>query len=162
MDLILDTKLLLLLTAANGTPVVAQNLFGATLAHPVDGGAKLSDGQPLFGVSKTLRGIVLSLLATTIVGLAVGIGWQVAALVSTSAMAGDLMSSFIKRRMRLPPSSQATGLDQVPESLIPALVAAIFLDISMIDILLVVACFFGGALGISRVLYHFKLRNRPF
>ena len=35
-------------------------LLGVSFAHPLDGGARLFDGQPLFGRSKTIRGIVLT------------------------------------------------------------------------------------------------------
>jgi CDP-2,3-bis-(O-geranylgeranyl)-sn-glycerol synthase len=162
LDFLLDMKLLALLAAANGTPVIAQNLMGSRWAHPLDGGLTLRDGQPLFGSSKTIRGIVTSLLATALVSALLGLGWQVGALMGAAAMAGDLCSSFTKRRMRLAPSSQATGLDQIPESLLPMLVALAFVTMSVADVAIVVACFFGGALAISRILYRFKLRNRPY
>ena len=162
VNLALDIQLFILLTAANGTPVIAQNLFGQFWAHPLDGGLKLRDGQPLFGASKTVRGILLSMAVTTVAGVVIGLGWQIALLVATTAMAGDLASSFIKRRMRLPPSSMAIGLDQVPESLVPLLVCAIFFDLSMLDVMAIVACFFASALGISRFLYGLHLRNRPY
>ena len=45
----------------------------------------------------------------------VGLAWTIGLVVGTTAMAGDLFSSFLKRRLDLPPSSKATGLDQVPE-----------------------------------------------
>jgi hypothetical protein len=59
-------QLLILLVVANGTAVVAKKLLGATLARPLDGGALFGDGQPIFGPSKTIRGIVVSLLATSL------------------------------------------------------------------------------------------------
>ena len=59
-------QLLILLVVANGTAVVAKKLFGGAFARPLDGGALFVDGQPLFGPSKTIRGIVVSILATSI------------------------------------------------------------------------------------------------
>ena len=112
-------QLLILLVVANGTAVVAKKLFGATLARPLDGGALLGDGQPIFGPSKTIRGIVVSLLATSMCAAVMGLGWGVGILVATFAMAGDLFSSFVKRRLHLPSSSMAIGLDHIPESLFP-------------------------------------------
>ena len=65
-------QLLVLLVVANGTAVIAKKLLGATLARPLDGGALFGDGQPIFGPSKTIRGIVVSLLATSICAAADG------------------------------------------------------------------------------------------
>src|SRR5262249_24399228 len=49
-------------------------------------------------------------------------------------MAGDLFSSFLKRRIGLGPSSKATGLDQVPESLFLLLACQPVLSLTAIDI----------------------------
>jgi hypothetical protein len=56
-------QLLILLVVANGSAVVAKKLLGVTFARPLDGGALFVDGQPIFGPSKTIRGIVVSVLA---------------------------------------------------------------------------------------------------
>jgi len=43
------------------------------------------------------------------------VGWRVGTLVATFAMAGDLFSSFVKRRLHLASSRMAIGLDHIPE-----------------------------------------------
>ena len=114
-------QLLILLAVANGTAVVAKKLLGVAFACLLDGGALFVDGQPIFGPSKTIRGIVVSVLATSICAALMGLGWRVGTLVATFAMAGDLFSSFVKRRLHLASSSMAIGLDHIPEfSLTPA------------------------------------------
>ena len=50
-------QLLILLTLANGSPVIAKRLFGNYGSFPLDGNIKFADGRPLFGASKTIRGI---------------------------------------------------------------------------------------------------------
>jgi hypothetical protein len=57
-------QLLMLLTLANGTPVLVKKLIGDFLAAPLDGGRNFLDGKPLLGRSKTIRGLVLSILIT--------------------------------------------------------------------------------------------------
>lgn len=104
---------------ANGTPVIATKILGRTFAYPVDFGIAFWDGQPLFGASKTLRGIVLAVLLTSVAAALIGLEWTFGALIAVTAMFGDLLSSFI-RRMGLIPSSQCIGLDQIPESLFSA------------------------------------------
>jgi CDP-2,3-bis-(O-geranylgeranyl)-sn-glycerol synthase len=76
-------------------------------------------------------------------------------------MAGDLFSSFIKRRIGYPPSSKALGLDQIPESLFPALACKSILALTFTDVILIVALFSVGNLLVSRLLYKIHLRDEP-
>ncbi len=62
----LIVKLLLLLAVANGTPVIVKKLLGDFLAYPLDGGMTFYDNRPLLGSSKTIRGIVTSVVATSV------------------------------------------------------------------------------------------------
>jgi CDP-archaeol synthase len=114
--------------------VAAKLVLGNAFARPLDGGALFVDGRPLFGPSKTIRGIVTSVLATSGAAALIGLGWEVGALIGTVAMASDLCSSFLKRRMGLAPSSMAIGLDQIPESLFPLLACRLLLPLTMLDI----------------------------
>src|SRR5215831_1075483 len=74
-------RLLFLLMLANGTPLLANKILGDRLSHPLDSGARGPDGQPLFGASKTIRGILISVLVTAIAGRLVGLGSKIGALV---------------------------------------------------------------------------------
>jgi|ERR1700680_2445679 CDP-diglyceride synthetase len=155
-------QLLVLLALANGTPVLAKKLLGRRFARPLDGGISFVDGRPLLGASKTIRGVLLAILATSTGAPLMGIDWKIGALVGSVAMAGDLFSSFVKRRMNRPPSSRATGLDQVPESLFPLLACRDALSLTAVDIALAVAIFFVGELILSRLLYRAHLRDQPY
>jgi CDP-diglyceride synthetase len=155
-------QLLILLTLANGTPVIAKRAFGKVWAQPLDGGAMFLDGQPLFGASKTIRGIVTSIAVTTALAPVLGLDWSVGMAAAMTAMSGDLFSSFLKRRMKLAPSSRASGLDQIPESLFPALACRSMLGLSVIDITAVMAVFFVGETVLSRLLFKWGIRDRPF
>ena len=153
---------MVLLTLANGTPVVAKKVFGGRFALPLDAGLTFFDGRPLFGPSKTIRGIVFALLVTTAGAPLIGLDWSLGFMVAAAAMAGDLFSSFAKRRLNFPPSSQALGLDQVPESLLPLLACRAALSLTAIDIALGVAIFFIGELILSWILYRARLRDEPY
>jgi CDP-2,3-bis-(O-geranylgeranyl)-sn-glycerol synthase len=155
-------QLLILLAVANGTPVLAKKVLGDRLARPLDGGTVFVDGRPLFGPAKTIRGIVLALLTTPLAAGLMGLPWQLGALVAALAIAGDLFSSFVKRRMGLPSSSMAIGLDQIPESLFPLLAARLFVPVSFLDVIVGVAIFFAGELVLSRILFQLNLRDRPY
>jgi CDP-2,3-bis-(O-geranylgeranyl)-sn-glycerol synthase len=155
-------QLLLLLGFANGAPVLLNRLFGRRLAYSLDAGLILPDRQPLFGSSTSIRGVVVALLATTLAAPALNLDWRIGLTVSALAMAGDLLSSFSKRRLRLPAGSRATGLDQVPESLLPTLACRHALALTTSDILATVVLFFLGEILLSLLFYKLRLRERPY
>jgi len=162
MQLVQILKLLVLLTLANGTPIAAKKIFGSRFSFPLDAGNMVWDGRPLFGPSKTVRGILASILVTTASAPLLGLDLTVGATAASAAMAGDLLSSFVKRRLNFPPSSQALGLDQVPECLFPMLACREALSLTAADIALGVAIFFVGELILSRLLYRLHFRDKPY
>jgi len=162
MQLLHMLQILVLLTFANGTPIVAKKIFGSRFALPLDAGIIFFDGRPVFGASKTMRGIVVSILITSAIAPFIGLDLTIGAIVASSAMAGDLFSSFVKRRLNFPPSSQALGLDQVPESLFPMLACRDALSLTIADIALGVGIFFIGELILSRLLFRAHLRDEPY
>ena len=155
-------QLLVLLTLANGAPVVAKKILGDRFSVPLDGGLAFVDGRPLFGKSKTIRGIVVAILATAAGAPLVGLSLATGAIVGAAAMAGDLLSSFVKRRLDFRPSSKALWLDQIPESLLPMLAVRTELSLSAIDIAAGVAVFLVGELVLSRLLFKAHLRDEPY
>ena len=162
MQLLHILQILVLLTFANGTPIVAKKIFSPCFARPLDGGIIFFDRRPLFGHSKTIRGITASILLTTASAPLIGLDLTIGAIVASSAMAGDLFSSFVKRRLNFPPSSQALGLDQVPESLFPMLACRDAISLTIADIALGVGIFFIGELILSRLLFRAHLRDEPY
>ena len=162
MHPLLILQVLILATLANGTPVVAKKVLGGFCAWPLDGGVTFLDGQPLLGASKTVRGIVLGILASTAGAPLIGLTWAIGLRAGAAAMAGDLLSSFLKRRMGLQSSSRASGLDQVPESLFPFLACLGALPLGVLDIVAGVVVFFVGEVLLSRLLFRLRLRDRPY
>jgi CDP-diglyceride synthetase len=162
MQFHLILKFVLLLAIANGTPVLTEKLLGIFLSYPLDAGKTFIDGRPLFGSSKTIRGIVVAVLATSACAPVLGVAWTIGFLVGLAAMAGDLISSFIKRRIGRPPSSRALGLDQIPESLLPALACKSLLALTVADVVLVVTLFSIGELILSRLLFKMHIRKEPY
>lgn len=162
MNVCVCAQLLVLLTLANGAPVIAKRVLGDRLAHPIDGNLILTDDAPLFGKSKTIRGIALAVIVTAVGAPLFGIDWRIGALIGATAMLGDLFSSFVKRRLKLAPSSRATGLDQIPESLLPLLAASGHLALNYMEIAVVVMFFLVGEIILSRVLFHLRVRDRSY
>ncbi len=153
---------LVLIGAANTAPLVVAKWLGQRLSIPLDGHVRWFDGQPLFGKSKTVRGVLAGIFAPALLAPLLGHAAWHGVVIGATAMAGDLLSSFCKRRLRLAPSSQALGLDQIPEVLVPAVVSRTWFDLSLLDVVIVVAVFFCLELMLSKLLYRAHLRDTPY
>ncbi len=77
-------------------------------------------------------------------------------------MLGDLLASFTKRRLGYPPSSRTTGLDQIPESLLPLLVVAPVFELGWSSILIILLGFTILVPLLSLLFYHIGVRRRPY
>lgn len=161
-DLSLAFRLLCLLGVANGAPILATWLLGDRWNAPLDSGLRFTDGRPLLGPRKTLRGLVTAVLATAVAAPLLGIPMALGGIIGSVAMAGDALSSFVKRRMDIAPSGQAAGLDQIPEALFPLLAVRGALDLSLLQILGVVVAFFVLEQPVARLCYRLGIRNRPY
>ncbi|MEM0094712.1 MAG: CDP-2,3-bis-(O-geranylgeranyl)-sn-glycerol synthase [Candidatus Micrarchaeaceae archaeon] len=94
---------------ANGAPV----LFGG--GRPIDGNKKLF-GKPIFGKHKTIRGLIAGLLAgfvfAAIEGLFLPYMLAIGIFESVGTHVGDLLGSFVKRRLDIQPGTGVAILDQ--------------------------------------------------
>ncbi len=154
--------LLLLLIAANGAPILLAWALGPRWDWPLDGGRRYPDGRPLLGGHITLRGLVGAVLATMLLAYLLGLGAGLGAWIGLLAMVGDALSSFVKRRLGLKPGDKASGLDQIPESLLPLLAVAGPYGLGWLDLALLVAAFTLFDMGVSGPLYRLHLRRRPY
>jgi CDP-diglyceride synthetase len=162
IDPIALARALLLLGIANSAPIFAKRLLGNRLDMPLDAGLIMPDGRPLFGVSKTIRGLVVSLLFASVSAPILGLDWSVGTSLAAASMSGDLLSSFVKRRMGLAPHAQAFMLDQAPEALLPMLLLRAPLGLGWGDVAVGLAAFTGLEIVLSRLLFRLRIRDRPY
>jgi CDP-2,3-bis-(O-geranylgeranyl)-sn-glycerol synthase len=162
MNYLLIGQVLLLLITANGAPILARRLLRHRFYKPLDGGLNLADGQPLLGPSKTWRGLIAALMLTAVMAWMLGLSLAFGALFGLLTMAGDLVTSFIKRRVGMQASSMAPGFDYLLESCLPVAVLAKPLGLAVLDIVVIVVLFMLLALILSRVLFWLGVRKRPY
>lgn len=155
-------ELLLLIIIANGAPILVRVLLRDGFNYAVDFGQTMPDNRPVFGSSKTWRGVLAASIATSLAALLLGHSLETGLLVAIYAVAGDLLSSFIKRRAALKPSSMAPLLDQVPESLLPALMMRHHFGLDYISVMQLVLIFIIIELVLSHILYRWGIRKRPY
>jgi CDP-2,3-bis-(O-geranylgeranyl)-sn-glycerol synthase len=149
---VLEITLFILLLVANGSPVVMSIFLSKRWQRPLDGGLRLPDGKRLFGSSKTIPGLVVAIATTTLTALLIGPSVWIGVSIGAFAMLGDVLSSFVKRRLGLASGDSAVGLDQIPESLLPLLVCKPLLGLSWTQVVLLTTAFFFVNLLVSRMM----------
>jgi len=91
---------------ANAAPVILGG------GGPLDGGRTWIDGEPLFGDHKTVRGTISGLVVGIIAGFIMMMPLR-GVLLSVGAIGGDIIVSFIKRRLKLQPGAMFPVADQM-------------------------------------------------
>ena len=164
MDTVLwpGLPLLLLLAAANTAPIVLKRVLGTRWNAAIDGGKLFPDGRPWLGASKTWRGLAGAIVVTALLAPVLGLGVVDGALLGALAMAGDAMSSFVKRRLGIRSSGRAFGLDQVPEALLPLLVLRDALGIDAARIVAVALAFLLLEVPGAWLSWRAGLRDEPY
>jgi len=155
-------EVLLLILVANGSPVIVSFLFSHRLSLPVDFGLKLKDQQYLFGKTKTWRGLIMSLALTASVSVLLDGEYYIGLLISLLAMTGDLFSSFIKRRLKKASSSEMLLLDQLPESVLPAVMMMSVIPLNLTQVIAIVIAFYIIERMVSKMLFKIGIRKRPY
>ena len=154
-------QFLFLLLVANGAPIIARDIFKDLLSYPLDRGKTQYDGRPLFGPAKTVRGLLVACLGTGCAAPLVGRPVLLGMCLGLYAMCGDLMSSFMKRRLGIKSGDSALGLDQSLEALTPAVMLRTPFAFQVTEIVIVVLAFFFLEISLSRLLYRLHIRDRP-
>jgi len=158
----LSFRLLLLLAVANTSPIIAKRVCGSRWAGPLDGGLRFFDGRPLLGPSKTLRGVLVAVVATGLAAMVLRFPVQLGLLMGAASMLGDALSSFVKRRLDIASSGRATGLDQIPEALLPLLVVRAAVGLSFVQVIVIALVFFALEIPLARLFHRLGLRDEPY
>jgi CDP-archaeol synthase len=161
-DLEQALRVLLMLACANTAPLVAKRCLPSHGSMRLDGGLRFFDGQPLLGASKTVRGLLAAVLATALAAPLLGWPMAIGAALGALAMAGDALSSFVKRRLRIAPSGRATGLDQLPEALLPLAVLHAPLGLGAWQVIAIALVFFLLEMPLARLSHRIGLRDEPY
>ena len=161
-DLWLGVRVLAVLGAANTAPIVVKHLLGTRWSAPLDAGLRFVDGQPLLGPSKTVRGLIAAVAAASLAAALLDLSAAVGAAMGALAMVGDALSSFVKRRLGIAPSGRATGVDQVPEALLPLLVVRGALSLSLWQVAAITLVFFALEIPLAWLMFRLGLRDRPY
>ena len=110
--------------AANAVPVILGG------GRPIDAGRKMPDGKPIFGSHKTVRGFAAGIIAGILTSVAQNVALQQFSVpsdfvfpfqfsiwlglgISFGALMGDLVHSFVKRRIGINEGAPLPVADQL-------------------------------------------------
>ncbi len=161
--------------AANGFPPLSRG------KHPLDFYRNFSDHRRMFGAGKTVEGTFLGIVAGTAYGYLETLLYPtfqqaanfygtslptmnifVAFMIALGAICGDLVGSFIKRRMNLPRGKEVLLLDQLNFVIGAAVFSFAFTQISlwMFLIMILITPIIHRIVNI--IGYLLKLKNEPW
>lgn len=153
---------------ANAAPVI----FGG--GKPIDFGKKFIDGRPIFGPNKTYRGLISGLLVGALVGYVQGIISPIYNLpgssilrgfiLSIGALIGDLVGSFLKRRLGLKPGAPLPVIDQI-SFVVFALIFSLAIEpeaISPLGAVLVIVLTAPIHVLVNVIAYLLRLKEKPW
>ncbi len=132
---------LLMVIAANMAPWASGRLLQGRWNAPLDCNVCLRDGTRLLGDHKTWRGALAGEIGCAVAGRLLGYSWTLGIAFAALSLAADAASSFLKRRLRLAAGAEVPALDQLPEALLPLLVLARPLGISIAAAFVVAVAF---------------------
>ncbi|MEM2282361.1 MAG: CDP-2,3-bis-(O-geranylgeranyl)-sn-glycerol synthase [Candidatus Hadarchaeales archaeon] len=161
---------------ANASPVA----FGG--GRPIDGNRKFLDGRPLFGPGKTIRGFLAGLAAGIVTGLVLyllhpfiletaepvpGLGslpsyLRLSSLLSLGALTGDLLGSFVKRRLGMARGDPAFLLDQLGFLVLALLFAYPFFRPSRPMVIFLLLITPALHLGTNVLAFKLRMKERPY
>ncbi len=154
-------KILILLWSINLTPVLLAMLFEEKWDTPLDRGILFRDGKPLLGSHKTIRGAGGGIIAGVAVGFVLGVPLWTALWAGILSMSGDLLNSFLKRRVNMFDGADFPVMDQLFEGAFPLIVIVPAYSLSFAQSFWLIVVFiitaYVGAQFLTRVL-----RTEPF
>ena len=98
---------------ANSSPLLVKG------DKRIDRGKSFLDHKPLFGKNKTMEGLIIGVYMGSLAGLVLGFVhcdsslFYIGFIGSLSALIGDLIGSFIKRRLSIPSGKPLPVIDQL-------------------------------------------------
>ncbi len=119
--MIIYAKMIVLLLFINATPAIMMPFFSKArpFATPMDFDLRFLDGRAWLGKHKTVGGFGFGILAGGAMGYFLGFSLSLGFGAGLLAMAGDSVSSFIKRRFSFNEGTEILILDQVFEGGFP-------------------------------------------
>lgn len=163
-DVLIASVLFVPAGVANATPPLLTKWFGE--GRPIDAGREWR-GRPLLGAHKTWQGLIGGSCAGTLAFVvqraisATDLPLLFGIAISVGALTGDLVKSFVKRRLAIAPGKTWFPIDQL-DYVVGALIAsAPFIRLTPSQVAGVLAVYFLLHLAVSAIGFVIGVRPAP-
>jgi uncharacterized protein len=148
-------KILAMLIVTNAAPLLSTGFCPKGNRRPLDSGRRLADGHPILGKNKTLCGLLSGIGAAGALSLLIGLPLSMCMLIAGTSLLGDLLTSFIKRRLGLAEGQTAHLLDHLLEGALPLLLCkglfSISWSLSLVLLMLFIGCGLVGSMVVNLI-----------
>ncbi len=157
---------------ANMAPVLVQK-YWKPLAIPMDNNVQFM-GAPLLGAHKTWRGFLSAIIAGELIFLLqmfiaipslidyATVPLYLGFLMGFGAISGDILKSFLKRRLNIAPGKAFPIFDQLDFVIGSLIASSIVVDLPLIAILIIVIVSPILTIVVNRIAYSFRIRNEAW
>jgi CDP-2,3-bis-(O-geranylgeranyl)-sn-glycerol synthase len=164
---------------ANMAPILFRDRI-RWLAIPVDMGIRIG-GKPIFGSHKTIRGFVVGILAAALTAViqsylySIGIGRTISYIdyhlacgicigitIGFGALFGDLVKSFIKRRLDLREGTPFVPWDQVDYAIGMIVFSGLVLPMTLAMMVTLLISAPTLSIIVTRIAFHLKIRKEKW
>ncbi|HDO20294.1 MAG: CDP-2,3-bis-(O-geranylgeranyl)-sn-glycerol synthase [archaeon GB-1867-097] len=143
---------------ANASPVLLIKK-----GKPIDFNKKFIDGKPIFGSHKTVEGFLTGTVVGTIFGYLQDMNNPLRGVsLSLGAMIGDLLGSFIKRRMGIESGKSAPILDQVAFIIGAVTFSSFFSHYSLMEAVTIILVTIPIHIATNLIAYLLKIKDVPW
>ncbi len=144
-SLLLTTKMVIFLWLINFVPPLLALIFHNKFNKPVDANKTFFDGQPILGSHKTIRGVTGAVICGGITAHLFSFTFFEGTTIAALSMLGDLITSFLKRRVKTPSGTVIPGMDQFLEAFLPIIFWKNITNISWFWVVIATILFGTGA-----------------
>ena len=164
---------------ASTAPIFAKNILKERFSAPMDFNKKFVDGKPFLGRSKTFRGLIAGILVGALISY---IQYQLYAfpffqalsfydysnwlsfgiLLGLGALMGDMIESFIKRRINLKPGDKFVPWDQIDYTIGALIFVMPIYQVDLIQALIIIVSGFMLQIFSSHFAFYTGIRNEKW
>lgn len=129
--------------------------------HPLDAGLKVKSKR-LLGDGKTLEGLLIGLNTGLLTALILGLDFRVSFVFVLACLSGDLLGSFIKRRLGLKRGEEVPLMDQLGFLVMGFFALSFYIELDFFLVLIVLLATYVIHRLTNKLAYHLNLKEVPW
>ncbi|HLE06192.1 MAG TPA: CDP-archaeol synthase [Candidatus Nanoarchaeia archaeon] len=118
--------------------------------------------KKILGTGKTIEGILLGLNAGLLIGLLLKLDFRLTFITTVASLSGDLIGSFIKRRLKIPQGNEVPLMDQLGFLVTTYLALSYHITINFYHALMILSATYFIHKAANKLAYALKLKKVPW